>query len=102
MALARTRGDGVIEKHRTGKGERRLRWASTVTTTWVLVFIVLHIYWFAGGRLGFGDRSKMIPGLNNGVDVAYAALIAGMFLVGLVLPSALAHPWGRQFPRRAL
>ncbi len=77
--------------------------AATVALVWTLAFIALHVYWFMGGRVGFGDQTDPLPGWPWSVGGwIFSVVVDGMWIAGLVVPSALAWPWGRRLPHRLL
>src|SRR6266536_4380665 len=77
--------------------------AATVALVWTLAFIALHVYWFMGGRVGFGDQTDPLPGWPSSVGGwIFSVVVDGMWIAGLVVPSALAWPWGRRLPHRLL
>ena len=82
-------------------GTRALRRAVWMSTGWVAVFTAFHVYWFLGGRFGFGDMSDPLPPLEDAGDVAFAAVIGAAFVVGAVLPLGFVHEWGDLVPFRA-
>jgi hypothetical protein len=70
---------------------------------WTLAFIALHGYWYLGGRVGLGDQADPLPGAPSSPgDWIFSVVVGGMFAAGLVVPRALARPWGRRLPRRLL
>lgn len=78
---------------------RALNWA----LYWTVAFIVLHGYWYLGGRVGFGDQVDPLPGAPSSLgDWIFNVVVGAMFAAGLVVPSALARRWGRRLPRRLL
>jgi hypothetical protein len=78
---------------------RAANWAFS----WTVAFIALHVYWYLGGRVGFGDQADPLPGWPSSVGGwIVEVLVDGMWVAGLVVPSALAWPWGRRLPRRML
>lgn len=69
--------------------------AAAYALTWTLVFTAFHIYWFCGGRFGFGDATQPLPKIESAGDAAFAIVVAAMFLVGIWLPAAIVtgrHP----------
>jgi Protein of unknown function (DUF3995) len=90
---------GTVQATRSGL-TRTATWAAYASFAWVAVFIFFHLYWFVGGRLGFGDAPDPIPGTPTSVvGWAFNLLVLAMFVAGLVVPLALARPWGRRIPR---
>jgi hypothetical protein len=85
----------------------RARKAAIVALCWTAAFIACHVYWFLGGRFGFGDQANPIPA-KSGSHLGpvgwwiFAAVTGSMWVAGLVVPSALAWSWGRRLPRRLL
>lgn len=79
-------------------GIRALQRAVWWSTGWVVVFVAFHVYWFLGGRIGFGDMSDPIPPVQDAGDVAFAAVIGVAFVVGAVLPLGFVRPWGDLLP----
>ncbi len=70
---------------------------------WTVAFIALHAYWYLGGRVGFGDQVDPLPDAPSSLgDWIFSVVVFGMFVAGLVVPSALVRPWGRRVPRRLL
>jgi hypothetical protein len=64
-----------------------------------MLFIAMHTYWFAGGRIGFGDNPNPIPGPpSTSAEIAFNVVVLAMFGAGLIVPLALAQPWGRNIP----
>jgi len=99
--LARGAGGttGVVSGGRTPPGT----WAGYAAFAWTVVFVALHVYWFAGGRIGFGDAPDPIPDPPSSVaGLAFNVAVLAMFVAGLVVPLALVRPWGQRFPRRML
>jgi hypothetical protein len=77
--------------------------AAKAALVWTLAFIALHVYWYAGGRVGFGDQANPLAPAPSGVVNWIATVVeGGMWVAGLVVPSALAWSWGRRLPRRLL
>lgn len=82
---------------------RRGSWSGYAAFAWTAVFIAFHVYWFAGGRIGFGDAPDPIPGPPSSVlGWAFNVVVLAMFAAGLVVPLALVRPWGRRAPRWTL
>ena len=93
------RTTGVVSGGRTPPGT----WAGYAAFGWTLVFVAFHVYWFMGGRLGFGDAPDPIPGPPSSVvGWTFNVAVLAMFIGGLVVPLALVQPWGQRFPRRML
>jgi Protein of unknown function (DUF3995) len=91
---ARTAGSA-----RARASARAANWAFS----WTAAFIALHTYWYLGGRVGFGDQADPLPGAPSSLGGWIFYIVTGaMFVAGLVVPSALARPWGRRVPRRLL
>ncbi len=63
---------------------------------WVLAFVAMHVYWFAGGRVGFGDQADPIPDASFGL---FGLAVAVSFALGAVVPFAAVRPWGSRLPR---
>ena len=63
---------------------------------WVLAFVAWHVVWYVTGlpfpHHHYHGAARM---LMWGVD----AIMVVMWAVGIVLPLALARPWGRRVPR---
>jgi Protein of unknown function (DUF3995) len=77
--------------------------AANAAFVWTLAFIALHVYWYLGGRVGFGDQADPLPGAPSSLgDWIFTVVVAAMFVAGLAVPLALARPWGRRLPRRLL
>lgn len=80
--------------------------AANAALIWTAAFIALHVYWFMGGRDFYwaaGDQTDPSPGWSSSVGGwIFTVVVWGMFAAGLVVPSALAWPWGRRLPRRLL
>jgi hypothetical protein len=67
---------------------------------WTVAFAALHVYWYLGGRVGFGDQQDPLPAAPSSLgDWIFTVVIFGMFAAGIVVPSALGRPWGRRLPR---
>ncbi len=82
---------------------RRGARAATLALWWTIAFIACHVYWFMGGRVGFGDQANpLAPTPSSVVSWIFTVVAGGMFAAGLVVPSALAWSWGRRLPRRLL
>ena len=93
-------GTGVTT---AGRRASWARWAGSAAFMWTCVFVALHVYWFMGGRLGFGDAPDPIPDPPSSVaGLAFNVAVLAMFVAGLVVPLALVRPWGQRFPRRML
>lgn len=65
---------------------------------WVAEFTALHIYWFLGGTLFFGDQEQTLPALDSTPDCVFAIVVTGMFAAGFALPILLLSPWGKWLP----
>jgi hypothetical protein len=87
-------------------GSARARATATAANRalyWTVAFIALHVYWYLGGRVGFGDQVDSLPGAPSNLgDWIFSLVVFGMFAAGLAVPSALARPWGQRVPRRLL
>ena len=84
-------------------GQRRGSWAGYAAFAWTAVFIAFHVYWFAGGRLGFGSAPDPIPSPPSSVlGWIFNAMVLTMFVAGLVVPLALVRPRGRKVPQGTL
>jgi hypothetical protein len=77
--------------------------AALAASWWAVTFTALHVYWFAGGRVGFGDQTDPLPGWPTSVTgwIGEVVLIT-MFVAGIVVPIAMVRPWGAVLPRRVL
>jgi hypothetical protein len=72
------------------------RRAANAAFGWVLAFLAWHVVWAVTGlRFPHHDWSGAARMLMWGFD----AVIYVMVAVGIVLPLALARPWGRRVPR---
>ncbi|HET6168019.1 MAG TPA: DUF3995 domain-containing protein [Marmoricola sp.] len=70
---------------------------------WALAFTGLHAYWFAGGRIGFGDQADPLPGWPSSVGGwTFEVVVLVMFAAGLVVPLAFTRRWGLCCPRALL
>jgi hypothetical protein len=77
--------------------------AANAAFVWTLAFIACHVYWYLGGRVGFGDQANPLPPPPSSVVSWIGEVVTGgMFAAGLVVPTALAWSWGRRLPRRLL
>ena len=79
--------------------------AAKAALVWTLAFIACHVYWYLGGQVGFGDQpvASALPGRPSSVGGwIFTVVTGGMWVAGLVVPSALAWSWGRRLPRRLL
>lgn len=80
--------------------------AARAALIWTLAFIACHVYWYLGGQIGFGDQpvASALPALypSSVGDWIFTVVTGGMWVAGLVVPSALAWSWGRRLPRRLL
>jgi hypothetical protein len=84
-------------------GERGAARAAIVAFAWAVAFTALHVYWYLGGRVGFGDQPDPLPPApSSAADWVFTIVVAVMFAGGLVVPLALARPWGRRLPQRLL
>ena len=84
----------------TGWLPRRSSWTAYAAFAWTLLFILFHVYWFAGGRFGLGDAPNPIPGPPSSViGWIFDVVTTAMFVAGLAVPLALVRPWGRDVPR---
>ena len=63
---------------------------------WVLAFVAWHVVWAVTG-LSFS--SHHFHGAAQMLMWGYDAIMYVMWAVGIVLPLALARPWGRRVPR---
>ena len=93
----------VVNKSVAGIARSRpsdVPWAGYATFGWTVVFIAFHVYWFMGGRLGFGDAPDPIPGRRSSVvGWTFNVVVLAMFAAGLIVPLALVRSWGRKIPR---
>lgn len=90
---------GAVSNRRT----QPRNWAGYAAFAWTVVFIAFHVYWFTGGRLGFGDAPDPIPGPPSSVaGWVFNVSVLAMFAAGLVVPLALVRPVDRKIPRRIL
>lgn len=77
--------------------------AANTALAWVVTFTAVHLYWYLGGRVGFGDQSDPLPPAPSTVRDWIASIILwGMFAVGLAVPVAFTRPWGKPIPRRLI
>lgn len=77
--------------------------AANLAFSWTVAFIALHVYWYLGGRVGFGDQADPLPGAPSSLgDWIFTVVVVAMFAAGLAVPSALVRSWGRRLPRRLL
>jgi hypothetical protein len=79
--------------------------AAKAALIWTLAFIACHVYWYLGGQVGFGDQpvADALPGWPTSVGGwIFTGVTGGMWVAGLVVPSALAWSWGQRLPRRLL
>jgi hypothetical protein len=98
--LAGAPGDGPSTRTVGSARARATARAANWALYWTAAFIALHAYWYLGGRVGFGDQVDPLPGAPSSLgDWIYSVVVFGMFAAGLVVPSALARPWGRRVPR---
>lgn len=80
--------------------DTRARVAGWAAFAWLVEFIGLHVNWFLGGHLLRDARQQTYPVPTTAVDYAYAAVVAGMYAVGLLLPLLTVTRWGRRVPGR--
>lgn len=73
------------------------RRAGYAAFAWVVVFVVWHVVWYVTG-LAF-PTSSHFHGNARVVATVVNTLIVLMFVIGCILPLALAQPWGRRMPR---
>lgn len=87
-------------------GSRRPRAAERLTNAalcWALIFTAMHVYWYLGGRVGFGDQPDPLPAAPSSLgDWIFTIVVGGMFAAGLMVPIAFTRTWGRHVPRRLL
>ena len=77
--------------------------AAIVAFCWAVGFVALHVYWFLGGRVGFGDQADPLPGRPTSIGGwIFELVVWTMFAAGLIVPLALVRPWGTRIPRRLL
>jgi hypothetical protein len=76
----------------------RLRVLCWAAFGWIVAFIVLHLHWFAGGRILRGGQEQMYPVPETSGDYVFAVVVSAMFAVGTVLPLAMFQRWGRRLP----
>lgn len=81
---------------------RRYDAPAQAALAWATVFTAFHVYWFCGGRFGFGDQPDPIPQTRSAGDVVFMVVTGGMFVAGFLVPSAVLARWGRNVPRRLL
>jgi FAD-dependent urate hydroxylase len=101
--IAGASGDGPPTHAAGSTRPRATARAANWALYWTVAFIALHAYWYLGGRVGFGDQVDPLPGAPSSLgDWIFYVVTGGMWVAGLVVPSALARPWGRRVPRRLL
>jgi hypothetical protein len=101
--LAGAPGDGPPTRTAGSARERATARAANWALYWTVAFIALHVYWYLGGRVGFGDQVDPLPGAPSSPgDWIFSVVVFGMFAAGVLVPSAVARPWGRRVPRRLL
>jgi hypothetical protein len=77
--------------------------AANAAFFWALAFTALHVYWYLGGRVGFGDQADPLPGAPSNLGSwIFNVIVVVMFAAGLAVPRAFTRPWGRRVPRRLL
>jgi hypothetical protein len=82
---------------------RATAYATKAAFWWAVAFTALHVYWFLGGRVGFGDQPDPLPGWPSSLGGwVYTIGVWGIFAAGLVVPIAFTTSWGGRFPRRLL
>jgi hypothetical protein len=89
--------------HEGGTADDRARVNSRTAYTaftWVMVFLAWHVVWAVTG-LGFPTPSDH-QGTGRVVAQVFTAVVLIMVVVGILVPLALARPWGRRIPRRML
>ncbi|MEV6495102.1 DUF3995 domain-containing protein, partial [Actinoplanes sp. NPDC051633] len=69
--------------------------AAYAAATWVVVFVLAHVYWYSGGTLVRPTLPQATPGV-------FDAILILMAVVGLAAPLAAAQGWGRRLPARLL
>ncbi|MGI8335790.1 hypothetical protein ACRYCC_38075 [Actinomadura scrupuli] len=65
--------------------------------TWVMVFLAWHVVWAVTG-LEFPTPSDH-QGTERVLAELSTAVVLTMVVVGILVPVALARPWGRRIPR---
>jgi hypothetical protein len=77
--------------------------AAHAAFVWALAFTGVHVYWYLGGRVGFGDQADPLPGAPSSLGGwIFNIVVAGMFAAGLAVPSAFTRPWGKRLSRAAV
>lgn len=77
--------------------------ASLAAFWWAVGFTAMHVYWFAGGRVGFGDQADPLPGWPTSVGGwLFEVVVWTMFAAGLLVPIALIRSRGAGIPHRLL
>jgi hypothetical protein len=101
--LAAASGDGSATRPNGSARARATARAANLALYWTVAFIALHAYWYLGGRVGFSDQVDPLPGAPSSPgDWIFSVVVFGMFAAGVLVPSAVARPWGRRVPRRLL
>jgi hypothetical protein len=81
---------------------RRLRVAAYATFAWIIIFDAFHVYWEFGGRLGFGDQPDPMPSGGGTLQRILGGAVLVLFVLGTILPLAIAQAWSRRIPRWVL
>ena len=64
---------------------RATAYATKAAFWWAVAFTALHVYWFLGGRVGFGDQPDPLPGWPSSLGGwVYTIGVWGIFAAGLV------------------
>lgn len=87
-------------------GSRRPRAAARAANgalVWAVAFTAMHVYWYLGGRVGFGDQSDPLPPAPSALrDWIFDVVVVAMFAVGLAVPVAFTRRWGKRVPRAVI
>jgi hypothetical protein len=77
---------------------RRFLRVEHVAALWAFVFAALHFAWAAGWYIGL-DPVAARQMFAVTWKLIYDLVVGGLCVVGGAVALALAHPWGRRFPR---
>jgi hypothetical protein len=90
----------VLLLDRSALDQRAADRAARVAAGWTIAFILVHVYWALGGRVGFGDQTDPIPETTSSVaGWIFTVAVAATFVAGVVVPLALVQTWDRRLPR---
>lgn len=80
------------DRHPLGKTEKWLVFTGYTAFVWSVLFGLIHVYWAAGGKLGFEGRTM------SGVLIVINLVAIFLCIMAAFNALALVQAWGRRFP----